>query len=175
MTSFATINGSLILRNGKLLVGNPSCCCQTCPTSLSRFGESNPNTFYVGESCSDPALYPIREDELELGQQQIDHVKNWLEGNGYIFVSGSVDPGSSDPSCTACGGPDGTCDMYPGFLGAYGGCCPEGRYVPDGDDPEHGLFVNGQFNPEWYTGTGITGPFPWTSEPLPPCLQNPPT
>jgi hypothetical protein len=27
MTSFVTNNGSLILRNGQLLVGDPSCCC----------------------------------------------------------------------------------------------------------------------------------------------------
>lgn len=35
MTSFVTKNGSLILKNGKLLVGDPSCCC--CSTSACCF------------------------------------------------------------------------------------------------------------------------------------------
>jgi hypothetical protein len=40
MTVFVTKNGKLILRNGKLLVGDPSCCCDLpCFTVVCRDGQ----------------------------------------------------------------------------------------------------------------------------------------
>lgn len=138
--------------------------CSACPQIVSYNGDTLP--FFVGESCSGANFNNDPEGQAKIAQQWMDAIAAWMNANGYFEAAGFAYP-PAGPSCTACVGPDGTCDLWSSAIFGVSACCDGVQATDFGPDwlDVFGDVFPGQ-DPPFYWQSFSGSPF------IPPCIPN---
>jgi len=138
--------------------------CVPCPQIVSYGGDTI--LVYGGEACSGEGFNNDPEGQAEIAQAWMDAIAEWMNANGYTNATGSATAPTA-PSCTACVGPDGTCDLWGSVNFGVSACCDG---VQQGDYGPEWLWVFGDVFP------GQDPPFYWQgfsgAPDIPPCIPN---
>ena len=81
------------------------------------------DTFVTGGSCDGPGFINDIQGQTQIAQTWMNNIANWMNSHGYSGATGVATP-PSEPTCTACVGPNGDCDLWGSVIfGVPAGCC----------------------------------------------------
>ncbi len=135
-----------------------------CPQIVSYGGSTI--TFFIGDACSGEEFNNDPEGQAGIAQAWMDAIAEWMNANGYTDATGGA-TAPTGPTCTACVGPDASCDLWGSVNFGVSACC-------DGVQEE-------DFGPEWLdvfgdVFPGQDPPFYWMgfsgAPSIPPCVPN---